>query len=453
MISFPESQAKSSGGLLRHSVQPGELAWVLAFGAVLLGNSLATQVSGIVALGGFLSNVGVVQMIPVWIADYSVLLGLSNLEAFLVDRFERRKLIGWISLGFALTFVALRLLFVLGAPPWLSYALLYLVSDQQRQFFPLIYWALAGDTYNASHAMRLFPVLSSFGWVGTLVGISAAGSAPFVLGWLGVGLEDVLLLNVLVYVILWVIARGKLAKLSAPRKALKRGSLREQLAEGKEFVTRVPAFKYLTFATLAIVASDIILEFRFYDVTDAVFAGTDRYVTFYSLYRLAFTVGALVVEGLLARRVIQRLGLKNSFFVLPICALLGGVWMLVAPGLPSAVGGVVLQKLPQGTVDETARKDLQTLIPEERRGRVAILMDLHMYASGSILGALLLGVVVVLQFLLHGPALFGVYLVGAICAAGISLWSILNLRRTYDASLWSGRLTRRKRTSALLERL
>jgi len=455
MISGGKPPATSQNGRKfgLFGVERSERGWVLAFGAVLLGNSLATQVSGIVAVSGFLNQVGVAQLIVVWAIDYALIMFLSGLESLVVDRFDRRQLIGWVSLGFGLLFVVLRLIFAFNAPSWLSYSLLYLVADQQWLFFPLVFWLLAEDTCHERQAERLFPFMSSLGFIGKIVGIALAAITPVLLPSFGVSAVDILDVNAVIYVFMYLVVRTRLTRLPAHSQNVRHEDLRDRLLDGWQFVRKVPAFRYLAVSILAMVACDIMLEFRFYAVSDTVFSTTSSYQEFYSAYRLLFALAGFAVEGFLARPVIFKLGLKNTFLILPISALAGGVWMLIAPGLASALGGMVLQKLPQSTIDETARKDLETLVPPDRRGRVSILMDSYLFAAGSLIGCLLLGVVVVCEIELHLPWLFYVYLAAAVVAASCSLTFILRMRKSYEASLLSGWMARRKRASSVLDRL
>jgi MFS family permease len=189
-------------------------------------------------------------------------------------------------------------------------------------------------------------------------------------------------------------------------------------------------------------------------VSEQVFGNPESYQTFYSLYRLGLTVASMAIQAFLASRVIDRIGLKNTFLILPICALLGSLWMFVmVASIVSAVGGVVLQKLPQFTIDETARKQFQSLVPEERRGRVSIFIDSYLYVAGSLGGCL-----ITLAFVVVGTRLgwtnfaYG-YLAAAVVASLVGIWAALRLRAIYDISLLNWRLRRRGRGASVLDKL
>jgi AAA family ATP:ADP antiporter len=52
---------------------------------------------------------------------------------------------------------------------------------------------------------------------------------------------------------------------------------------------------------------------------------------------------------------------------------------------------------------------------------------------------------------LNDPFVF--YLAIALLAAGVAVWAILNMRRTYDSSLLNWRLKRRQRGASVLDNI
>ena len=172
----------------------------------------------------------------------------------------------------------------------------------------------------------------------------------------------------------------------------------------------------------------------------------EGFQTFYSLYRLGLTLLSIVVQSLLTSRILSKVGLKNAFFFMPASLLLGAAAMLGLPGLSTATGGIALSRLTQETVDESARKAFQALVPEERRGRVSMFMDSYMFAIGTILGCLITGVIVFIVggFVDTATESF-IYLAVATAVSLFAIWAIFRLRAVYDSSLFNWRLKRRQR--------
>ena len=124
-----------------------------------------------------------------------------------------------------------------------------------------------------------------------------------------------------------------------------------------------------------------------------------------------------------------------------------------AASIVAAVGGVVMQKLPQFTVDELARKSFQSLVPEERRGRVSVFIDSYLYSAASIAGSLITGAIVFAGLRLGVPQYYYAYLAAGVAAAAVGLWAALRLRAVYDFSLLNWRLKRRERRSSVMDKL
>lgn len=441
-------------------LRPGEAGLVVTLGFLLLSNALAMQVSGIVAISGFLSEGGVNQILIVWVVDTLLIILMTGLQSLIVDRFDRITLMRWMTLGFALVFVILRVMFILQAPGWLNYSFLYLVSEQQWLFFPLIFWILANDIFDMAQSKRLFPLIASLGSAGKFLGIGVALLSPSLFSRLALRSEAVLTLNVVIYVLAFLLVLIGLRDVSVRKTRQKPETLRETLMEGWAFVREVPSFRYLTMAILALVVCDTIIEFRFLVVSDRYFTAAGSYQTFYSLYRLGLYLAALAIQGFLTNRIIAKISLKNAFLILPFTALAGASWMLALPGVISGVGGVILQKLPAITVDETARKSFQALVPEERRGRVSMFMDSYLFAGGTIIGCLITGTVIfvgplraVVEAQLAGVTHFYVYLAVAVVAALFAIWAVFKMRTVYESSLFNWRLKRRQRRTSVLDKL
>ncbi|MBN1487054.1 MAG: hypothetical protein JW981_05385 [Anaerolineae bacterium] len=433
----------------------GERGIVLIMGLLLLINAIAQRISGIVAISGFLDVSNTEQILLVWIVDMVVIIVITGLQSLIIDRFERVILIRRLLLGFMVIFIALRLFFPLFSNG-LNYALLYLISEQQLFFFPLVFWIFCNDIFSMAESKRLFPLIASWGFVGKLIGIGLAAVTPYGLQKLNLDSQEVLLFNAGLYALAYLLAQWGLSKIELHRPQPQLESLRETLTEGWGFVREVLSFRYLMLAILLLLVCDTILEFRFLEVSERAYPNAGNYQTFYSLYYLGFTLVSFAIQGLISGDIIASIGLKNTFFILPFSALAGGVWMLVQPGLVSGVGGVLLQKIPEFTIDESARKTLQSLVPEERRGRVSIFMDSYLLAVGTILGSVITGLVLIVTRW-PGSGLqtepFYIYLPIAILCALLAVGFIFKMRTHYDSSLLNWRLKRRQRGKSILDKL
>lgn len=433
-------------------LRSGETGLVLILGFLLFSNSLALAVSNVVSVSGFLSTVGVNEILIVWIVDMLLVVLATGLQSLIVDRFDRVTLLGGMSLIFALIYMALRLMFVLNVPGWLNYSLLFLLTDQQWLFFPLVFWILANDLLDMAQTKRLFPLIVSGGLIGQIAGLGLTAAAPNLVKRLGVSSAELLTLNVAIYALaLLVILRFLLPYRSKmPQRQRQEQTVRATLTEGWAFVREVPSFRYLMLAMLAMSIAFTIIEFHFLAVA---YSDTGNFQTFYSLYNLGATIAVTVIQGLFMARIISRFQIKSIFLILPFTLLIGSLWMIALPGIISVVFGVVLPRLARQTVDQSARKSFQALVPEERRGRVSMFMDSYLFAGGSIIGSVVTGAVVLLGEQWHEITLSTIYLPIAVITTLIAIRFTFKMRAVYDASLLNWRLKRRQRGANVLDKL
>jgi len=435
-------------------LRPGEKGIVFTLGIVMLINWLAQQISEITAISNFLSNVGVNQMLIVWLVDSVLILVTMGLQSLIIDRFNRVGLVRGLILVFALIFLLLRLLFTFGAPDWLGYGLWYLLATQQMVFFPVIFWILVNDMFDVAQATRLVPLITSLAFVGRLLGIGVSLAVPPLQhAYPLLQPQGLLLVSALLYLATLLIFTWGTRKVRVRQTAQPHETVKNTLTEGWDFVREVPAFRYLSLAVMAILACDVAVEFRFLVVSIEIYPDPARYQIFYALYRLGLTVSSILIQGLLTSRIISSLTIKNTFFVKPVGTFLGSLWMFLQTGLVSAVSGVILLRLPQYTIDEPTRKAFLSLVPEERRGRVSIFIESYLYFIGTVMGCLLVGVIVIGGLLAGGGNYFRAYMGLSVLAALFAIWAIFKFRRVYDSSLLNWRLKRRQRGRSVLDNL
>lgn len=437
-------------------VHPDEVQLVRLLSLLLFGNAIAQQLAEITAISNFLNSGGVTGIPLIWIIDGILVALAAGAQSMIVDRMDRLTLMRRLSIILLVTFALLRVMFFLRVPEMLTYSLLYLVAEQQWLFFPLIFWIMTSDLLSVSQMKRLAPLIASAGLAGKLVGcLSAAMIARLFQMW-HITLAEVLLLNVGIYSMLYYVLRYRLRPARKEQPLVEHAqSWRAVLGDGWDFVRHVPSFRFLTIAAMALVFTDVILEFHFLAVSDFYF-GADpyQYQRFFSGYRLLSTILAMVVQATLTSRLIAAVELKNTFLVVPLAVLVGATWMLAAPvALIGALGGVLLQKVPMLAVGQPAIKAFQSLVPEQRRGRVSMFLDSYLFSFGNILGSLFIGGSIILGSYLGWGGYAYLYLGLAVFMALLALGSFWKMRLVYDGSLLNWRLKRRRRSSSVLEKL
>lgn len=447
--------SRASGRILK--VQAGEIGLVLTMGLLLLINSMALEFSDVVAVSGFLANVSVSNILIVWVIDM-ILIGIAaSVQSFIVDRFNRIRVMQALVVIFIIAYALLRLLFLLEImPPVVNYALLFLLVEQQWIFFPLVFWVLASDVFDLAQAKRLFPLIAAFSFIGQILGLSLASAAPALLARLGLSSAEPLTFNVLIYIIAFVIILigTRAMKIRERRAATTEQSIKQTLSEGVGFVREVPSFRYLMIAMFATAVVLTISDYHFLSTSDSAFvaAPPGSFQTFYGLYRLVVTVMAIMVQTLLAGRLIERFQLKNVLTILPMAMVLC-LGLMFVPRLSIVALGRALFRIVQTSIDEPARKTLLSLVPDERRGRVSLFMDSYLFVAGAILGCALIGGVLLISPLVGLGSPAWVYLGIGIAAALVAGWAVFQMRNSYEKSMLNWRLRRRSRGASVLNNL
>jgi MFS family permease len=353
----------------------------------------------------------------------------------------------------AIIFILTRLMFTFHLPSEVNYGLLYILSEQQYVIFPLIFWVLANDIFDMSQAKRLFPFIASWNFIGVILGSLVAAFAPGLFQQLNIPAEEILLLNVLIYLISFLLLFVGMRSIKIRPTARKRETFKETITEGIDFVREVPSFRFLMFAILILAACDVVIEFRFLTVTDLAFPLQADYQRFYSLYRLFVTLTAFILQSTITSRILDRLTLKNTFFFFPAIVVIGGIGMMIMPGIGMAVFAMAGLKLVRDTVDESSRRSFEALIPEERRGRVSTFMNSYLPAGGTILACLVTGGIVLIGQRFNLPFIVYIYLGLTVAAGLVAVVAIGRMSKVYDSSLLNWRLKRRQRGTSVLDKL
>ncbi len=440
------------------NIRSGETGLVVIMSLLLLGNTVARQMSGIVGISDLINTGGVNQTLLVNFINGFLIFLTALAISQIVDRYDRIELLKWTCFSFAMAFLLLRVISIFNVSVKFTAALIYLMSQQQWLVFPMFFWVLANDVFEVAQAKRLIPVIGSWSFIGKLIGIGLTllPALFFRLGWLTNGeltLEMVMLINVTFYLLAFLLISTQLQKVNLRERPKQSQTLKENLSEGWSFVREVPSFSYLLMAVIVVSMCDVILEFRFFVVAKGEITDAVQYKQFYSWYLLAAAVLSFLIQSFVTSRLMQRIQLKNSFLTQPLMALTASIAMLVSPGMISATISSLLLKVSRNTVDEATRKAYQGFVPEERRGRVALFSDNYAPAIGMVLASAITGLVVYVGIQIDFGYTFYVYLGISALAALFALWAVLRLRAVYESSFMNWRLKRRKRAVEVLKNL
>lgn len=439
------------------NTRPGEWPLVAALLLLLALNTLVLELSDVVATAGFVAKIGAQGLPWLWLADMAVTLAAASGYLVLVDRVPRVKLITGLMGALALTYIGLAFAFQISSTSWVSYLLLYIIADQQFTFFPLAFWTLATDVYSLSEAKRLFPLIGA-GYVigsvaGNLVASLTSGAVATTVTPTGVSHSGLLILGAAIFLagmaLVWLTFRNRPVRARQAREA--DAGMVHAVRESYEFLRDVPLFRFLALGIGLVGLALTIVEFHFLLSAEQSLGSAAQFQGFYGIYKATLILVTLAVQWLFTGRWLEKVPLKNAFYALPAALTVASIWSLLMPGLVAAAGGRFFARLVERAWDEPARKSVQGLIPDERRGRISTVLDSYLYTVATIVGSLVIGGLglAATAGLVPPDYVPVAYLLVAILAALGAVRSAMYLHQHYDSSMLNWRLARPRRKSVL----
>ncbi|HNO93945.1 MAG TPA: hypothetical protein PKJ84_07230, partial [Anaerolineales bacterium] len=148
---------------------------------------------------------------------------------------------------------------------------------------------------------------------------------------------------------------------------------------------------------------------------------------------------------------LSKIHLKEAFAVFPVSlAIASGVALSVSSVFGAASARFVARTVYAGW-DDPARKSLQGLVPDEKRGRISAFMDSYFITTATVIGCIVLIILLTLvsNSIITSALAITIYLSIALVAALLGIIAFIYLRRVYDTSMLNYRLARSKRKSVL----
>ncbi len=432
------------------NVRPDERKLVFSLIFILAITTLVLELSDVIATGGFVSKVGPKNIFWLWIVDMLISLATVGAYALVVDRTERVRLVKWLTLAFAILFLGLRFVFLAGAPDWISYPILYILTDQFYAVFPLAFWAMVNDLYTAAEGKRLFPIITMGTALGSILGNGLAALSGWILQRSGGDPASLLPLGSLILLFGLVSLEISFARrtVNARQSRDETVDVKQTLNVGLDYIRNVPIFKFLALSMLLSGVAFTVIEYHFlFSVDQAVAQDPLQFQSFYGAFKIVLILGTLAAQAFLSGRFLEKLGLKASFIVQPIALAIGTALAFLVPGIYGAAGARYVVRLVQQAWDEPARKSLENLVPDERRGRVSVVIDRYFYDLSTIFASLALGLL--LLFAANLSLIVVVYLGLAAAVSLVAVWAGFRIRARYDESMLDWRLSRARRKSVL----
>ncbi len=435
------------------NLKPEELRLAFSLWVLIAINTFVLELADVVATAGFVGNLGVDRIPVLWVVTTLITIFAAGFYLVFIDRYPRLQLVTWLLTGLAILYLLLEFLFAFNAPSWLTYPSLYLLADQQFMILPLAFWALAGDVFAVTESKRVFPFIASGAVIGGLLGNGAAALVTYLAEKYTFGLTQIFIAIAIVLIGSALYLRVIFNKVTvrARQSREENASLGETIKIGTDYFMNIPVFKAV--GILMFLAGLILtfLEFNFLSVINNSVTSDLEFQRFLGYYKAIQTSGLLIFQWLITSRVLPKIHLKESFSVFPVSLVIASGLALFLPSLIGAASARFIARTVYSAWDDPARKSLQGLVPDEKRGRISAFMDSYFITTATVLGCVVLITLfglVSIGTISRETAVF-IYLGIAIVASILAVLAFVYLRKVYDKSMLNYRLARSKRKSVL----
>lgn len=287
------------------------------------------------------------------------------------------------------------------------------------------FWSLASEVFDPRQAKLRFGRIAGFGTAGGIVGGLLAERTVV---WFGTSSVLVLLAGLHVLAGLLVIG------LSGP------GALRRDppVSSAREALERAPFLLSLALLVLLGTTSAALLDYLFKSGATGEFGKGPGLVRFFALFYTGAQVLTFLMQAVLSRISLERLGLSRTVMSLPLAVGGGAAGALLVPLFPMVAGVRALELVLRGSLFRSGYELFYTPIPAQDKRAVKTLIDVGSDRLGDALGA---GTLQLLLWL--GPATARPQILAiAMGLAAVSAWIASRMDKAYLQVLERGLLTR-----------
>ena len=379
----------------------------------------------------FISNLGVGKLPFMYIVSAVVLAIIALAIIPVIDRLERTKIYNLTAGSLALGLIFCRLLTVFNFK-WIYYGI-YVSTYILESILFLEFWLMASDVCPTRQAKRIFPVILGLSLTsGTITAFLTRPLAQ------SIHTENLLLVCSLLCGITIIFSQmisrflpGR--RMARVEKEPKEISNLKRLQLDLRIVWQSKLARVISFCFILYTVLSFILDYKFNQIMSLHFTvggeiNTDRLTAFYGQIKGCIAIASLALQFFLAGHLINRLGVCQTYLLMPFVFFLGFLGIpaaqLVQKGFYAALSARFGHKTVAGSLYRSSGELLYNAIPNEKRGRVRAFHTAVMEP----LGVALAGGVIMLVKMQAVSVAIGLSLVYLIIVG-------LSLKKNYIASL------------------
>lgn len=357
-----------------------------------------------------------------------VALLVNPLFGWLVSRLPRLQFISATYAFFACSLVGFHLLLVLTpeAVGVVSGQVFYVWFSVFNLFATMVFWALMADRFSLEQGKRFFGLIAVGGTLGAIAGPWLAAQLAAPLG------TPALLLVSAAFLGAGLAAALGIARVRPPPAGMAVGAAADDAGDemraplgGSAWagVRAVFASRYLFGIAAYVVILAVMATFLYFTRLQMVAAlgdDLDLRTTMFARIDLITQVATLLLQALVAGRLMQRIGVPLTLALLPLTTALGFVGLAMVGSLVALVVFEAAFRAVQRALMRPARETLFTVLRREDKYKAKAFVDTFVYRGGDVVGAQLEGLLGRLGMGL--AALASVALPLALVWAALALW-------------------------------
>ncbi|NYT26164.1 MFS transporter [Alcaligenaceae bacterium] len=359
-----------------------------------------------------------------------VTLAVNPVFGWLVSRFRRLQFIAATYLFFAASLAGFYLLlaFAPAAIGVTSGQVFYVWFSVFNLFATMLFWALMADRFTLEQGKRFFALIAVGGTLGAIFGPWLASVLARPLGTPALLLVSAGFL-VAALVAAWAVARGQPAPPAGgqPEAAGHGGLAPETRAviggsawQGLKAVFRSSYLLGIAGYVIAMTIVATLLYFTRLQMVAALGDDTDLRTTVFARIDLITQLATLVLQAVIAGRVMKRFGVHVTLMLLPLTVVLGFIGLAIVGTLAALIVFEAAFRAIQRALTRPARETLYTVVSREDKYKSKAFIDTFGYRGGDVLGAQLEGVLGRLGMGLAGLASVAIPL--ALAWAALGFW-------------------------------
>src|SRR6266498_4426848 len=348
--------------LLKIRVDEGRLVVLVAllFACIQAGQGMGDNAASAL----FLLRYGV-DFLPYMYLFLGVLTFITTLAySAALGRFNKGGFFSWMITAFIGLLILERAAIFL--PFALLYPILWLTINGMSMILGTFVWNIAGEVCDTRQAKRLFPLFTSAGILGSVIGNAVTGMIARLLG-----TDNLLLLYAALLGVALSLTRSITGRYFRKEKnSQARSNLWDDLRSGFDFVRASSLMRLIAYASVLFSVLFFTVAFPFNKGVTSSFSDEAGVAGIFGLFNSITTAATFLVSLFLASRIYARLGIINGVFLMPLTYIFSFAVFAAFYDLNGAAIARFAQLVILSGIAGTAWNALFNVVPSQKRGQV-----------------------------------------------------------------------------------